>query len=86
MKKVKEKVENQITEEQLAKIQEHQKELTTLLRDIGFIETQKHILLHRQVELNNSIEEYKAELEKEYGAINIDIGTGVYTDVVKDIE
>lgn len=86
MKKVEKKVENQITEEQLVKIQEHQKELTTLLRDIGFIETQKHILLHKHVELNNSIEEYKTELEKEYGAINIDIGTGVYTDVVKETE
>jgi glycerol kinase len=86
MKKVEDKVENQITKEQLAKVQEQQKELNTLFRDIGFVETQKHILLHKQSDLNNSIEEYKAELEKEYGAITIDIETGVYTDVVKDTE
>ena len=57
MKKVEEKVENQITKEQLTKVQDQQKELNTLLRDIGYVETQKHILLHKQSDLNNSIEE-----------------------------
>ena len=86
MKKVEEKVENQITKEQLPKVQDQQKELNTLLRDIGYVETQKHLLLHKQAELNNSIEEYKADLEKEYGAISIDIETGTYTEIVKDTE
>ena len=84
MKKVEEKVENQITKEELTKIQDQQKELNTLLRDIGYVETQKHLLLHKQAELNNSIEEYKADLEKKYGAISIDIETGTYTEIVKD--
>ena len=84
MKKVKEKVENQITKEEVTKIQDQQKELNTLLRDIGYVETQKHLLLHKQAELNNSIEEYKADLEKKYGAISIDIETGTYTEIVKD--
>ena len=86
MKKVEEKVENQITKEELTKIQDQQKELNTLLRDIGYVETQKHLLLHKQAELNNSIEEYKADLEKKYGAISIDIETGTYTEIVKDTE
>jgi hypothetical protein len=86
MKKVKEKVENQITKEQLTKVQEQQKKLNTLLRDIGFVETQKHVLLHQQADLNKEIEEYKAELEKEYGAITINIETGSYTEIVKDTE
>ena len=37
MKKVQE-----ITKEQLTKIQEHQKQLSDLLKDIGFVEVQKH--------------------------------------------
>ena len=86
MKKVKEKVENQITKEQLTKVQEQQKKLNTLLRDIGFVETQKDVLLHQQADLNKEIEEYKAELEKEYGAITINIETGSYTEIVKDTE
>ena len=81
MKKVQE-----ITKEQLAKIQEQQKDLTNILKDIGFVEVQKHALLHKQAELNNSIEEFKAELEKEYGAITIDIETGAYTEIVKEEE
>ena len=48
MKKVEEKVENQITKEELTKIQDQQKELNTLLRDIGYVETQKHLLFHKQ--------------------------------------
>jgi hemerythrin len=81
MKKVQE-----ITKEQLTKIQEHQKQLSDLLRDIGFVEVQKHALLHKQAGLNQEIEDFKAELEKEYGAITIDIETGTYTEIVKEEE
>jgi hemerythrin len=81
MKKVQE-----ITKEQLTKIQEHQKQLSDLLRDIGFVEVQKHALLHKQAGLNQEIEDFKAELEKEYGAITIDIETGSYTEIVKEEE
>ena len=59
MKKVQE-----ITKEQLTKIQEHQKQLSDLLKDIGFVEVQKHALLHKQAGLNQEIEDFKAELEK----------------------
>ena len=81
MKKVQE-----ITKEQLTKIQEHQKQLSDLLKDIGFVEVQKHALLHKQAGLNQEIEDFKAELEKEYGAITIDIETGAYTEIVKEEE
>ena len=76
MKKVQE-----ITKEQLTKIQEHQKQLSDLLKDIGFVEVQKHALLHKQAGLNQEIEDFKAELEKEYGAITIDIESGTYTEI-----
>ena len=79
MKKV-----NSITKDQLTKIQEQQKQLSDLLKDIGFVEVQKHALLHKQAGLNQDIEEFKAELEKEYGAITIDIETGNYTEIVKE--
>ena len=81
MKKV-----NSITEEQLTKIQEQQKQLSDLLKDIGFVEVQKHALLHKQAVLNKEIVDFKAELEKEYGAITIDIETGTYTEIVKEEE
>ena len=43
-------------------------------------------LLHKQAGLNQEIEDFKAELEKEYGAITIDIETGTYTEIVKEEE
>jgi len=115
MKKVEEKVENQveevnnsedcgpcdkakevgkeldvsnkyIKEEQLETIKKQQNELTRHLRDIGFIETQKHSLLHKYAGIVEEVEEFKAGLEKEYGPINIDIESGKYTVIEENKE
>jgi predicted nucleic acid-binding Zn-ribbon protein len=69
----------QITKEQLEKIVTQQKDLQALLTNIGILESQKHGLLHQVGELNNTIEEYKVELQDEYGAINISLEDGSYT-------
>jgi hypothetical protein len=74
-------VVRQITKEQLETITKHQKDLSTLMSNIGLLETQKHALLHQVAEVNRSSEEFKLELEKEYGAINIDLADGSYTDI-----
>ena len=79
-------VVKQITKEQLEKIVTQQKDLQTLLANIGILESQKHGFLHQLGELNKAIEEFKGELEAEYGAININIEDGSYTDVEKTIE
>jgi len=82
MKKVKTKVEkNKVTEEQLAKVKEQQTSMANLLRDVGFVENQKHVLLHEYAGISQQMEEYKKELEKEYGAISIDLETGEYTEI-----
>tara|TARA_B100000497_G_scaffold23655_1_gene27776 strand:+ start:3318 stop:3566 length:249 start_codon:yes stop_codon:yes gene_type:complete len=73
-----------ITDEQLQSISEGQKELMTLVNQIGILETQKHGLLHQVADANKVVEDLKAELEKEYGAIDIDLTTGEYTEVEKD--
>jgi hypothetical protein len=70
-----------IKEEQLEIIREHQKDLTTILNNIGYLEAQKHGVLHQFGELNKAIEAYKQELEKEYGQININVETGEYTAI-----
>lgn len=85
MKKVQENTnEQKITKEQLTKIQEQQRQLSDILKDVGFVEVQKHALLHKQAGLNEKIEKFKAELEEQYGAITIDIETGTYTEIVKE--
>ena len=68
-----------VTEEQLSKIKQSQEDIATLLRDVGFLETQKHAILHKYAGVVQDSEDYKAELEKQYGAININLEDGSYT-------
>jgi len=74
-------VVKQITKEKLEKIVTQQKNLQTLLTNIGVLESQKHGFLHQLGDLNKAIEEFKGELEAEYGAININVEDGSYTDI-----
>lgn len=82
MEKVKET--KKITDEQLETIKDHQKDLNKSLTNLGFLETQKHSLLHEYAGLVEDIEKYKKELENIYGAININIEDGTYTDIEKE--
>ena len=75
-----------ITEEQLKRINEDQDNLIKLVNQIGLIETQKHGLLHEVAGVNRKVEEFKSELEKEYGPINIDLETGKYEVISKEEE
>ena len=75
---------SKITDEQLKSITEGQKELMTIVNQIGVLESQKHSLLHQVADANKVVEDLKAELEEEYGAIDIDLTTGEYTEVEKD--
>ena len=75
-----------VTKEQLEKIQDQQEKLRNVLTDIGVIEVRKHEALHAQAVISQKIEENKKELEKEYGAINVNMATGEYTEIVKDEE
>jgi|TARA_R100001198_G_scaffold87761_2_gene63078 hypothetical protein len=75
-----------IKEEELKLIKEQQKNLSKLVNEIGLVETQKHGLLHEIAVVNKDIRDYKEVLEAEYGSINIDLETGEYTNVEKDVE
>ena len=75
-----------IKEEQLKTIQDQQKELNNLFTEIGYIETQKHNMLHRISTISQSVDEFKKELENEYGSVNINVNTGEYTEIEKEEE
>ncbi len=79
-------MENKITDEQLSTIQEHQNKTNNILHQVGYLESQKHGLLHELAGINQDVEEFKNSLEKEYGAINIDIETGTYTKIEEEKE
>ena len=84
MKKVESKEVSKITDKQLEVITKHQKDLNKSLTNIGFLETQKHSLLHEYAGIVDDIEKYKKELEDVYGAININIEDGSYTVIEKE--
>jgi len=75
-----------ITEEQLKKVVEQNKQLEETVIEIGVLESKKHALLHKVAELNTVLEESKKELEEEYGKISIDLKTGEYTKIEKEEE
>ena len=75
-----------IKKEELKTIQEQQKKLNELVSNIGLLESQKHGLLHEIAGVNKEVEDYKEVLEAEYGAINIDLEDGTYTEIKKDVE
>jgi len=75
-----------IKDEQLKKIQDQQQELNNLFNNVGYLETQKHNILHQISTLSKDVDEFKALLEKEYGSVNINIQTGEYNIIEKEEE
>jgi len=76
----------EIKKDQLEKIQGFQKDLNKLLNEVGFLEAQKAQVLGKFGEVNKQTEEFKKELEEEYGSININLEDGTYTPIEKEEE
>ena len=73
-----------ITEDQLKKIQEFQKDLNKHLNEVGFLEAQKTAVLGKFQEINKETEAFKKELEDEYGSININLEDGSFKPIEKE--
>ena len=76
--------ENKITKEELEKVVDFQNKLYKLTTDIGYLETQKHAVLHDLAGVNQDQEKYKKVLEDNYGQVNINLEDGTYTEIKKD--
>ena len=75
-----------IKEEQLNKIQDQQQKVSDYLNKLGFLESQKHALLHELAEVNKDIQDFKEVLQKEYGDVNISVEDGTYTKIEEDVK
>jgi len=75
-----------IKEEELKTIQDQQQKVSDYLNKIGFLESQKHALLHELAEVNKDIQDFKEVLQKEYGDVNISIEDGSYTKIEEDVK
>ena len=67
-----------ITEEQLKQVQAQVQVKSQLVSDIGAVEAQKHELLHALSNVMEKTKETAAQLEEEYGKININLEDGSY--------
>jgi hypothetical protein len=77
---------NKITAKQLETIVTQQKDLQTLLTNIGLAESQKHAFLHQLAEINKAVEDFKMELQDQYGAVNINLEDGTYSLIEEEAE
>jgi len=66
----------QVTDEQLAKIQTVVSNINKSQMEIGRFESAKHTMLHTVQTLQAELKVIQTELEKEYGTVNINIETG----------
>lgn len=73
-----------ITEEQLKQLQELVGTINNAQTQLGGIEMQKHQLLHQVSEVQGKMQEFQAELEKEYGKVSINIQDGTITQEEED--
>ncbi len=70
-----------VKKDELERINKQQKQMNELLRGLGVLDVQK-MNMHTQVNgLSAAIEKTKKDLEEKYGAVNIDLNTGVLTEI-----
>ena len=77
-------MENKITKEELTLLKELQGKLNQSVSQVGFLETQKHSLLHAIAEINSDVEKQKSELENKYGSITINLEDGSFEEVKQE--
>ena len=75
-----------VKEEELKTIKNQQEKINSILHQLGYLESQKHGLLHELAGVNQDVEEFKSKLEEEYGAININLEDGTYTEIKEEEE
>ena len=78
------KKENKITEEELKEIKANQSNLQQRLTNIGFLKVQKANDLGSIAKFQKEMDDLKKKLEDVYGAININVQTGEYTEVTEE--
>ena len=75
-----------VKEEELKTIKDQQDKINSILHQLGYLESQKHGLLHELAGVNQDVEEFKSKLEESYGAININLEDGTYTEIKEEEE
>ena len=75
---------NKIKKEELETLQSHVNTQSKALHDIGALENQKFHLLHALNKAQQNSEDFKKELEENYGKINIDLKDGSFEPIPEE--
>lgn len=82
-KKISEMVENKITDHQLSKLRTFEESFAKGREMVGGLtlqyEFQKASLLSQVDELDKDYSKFKSDLKEQYGDVDIDLSTGIYT-------
>ena len=74
-----------IKKKELDTLQAAISELNKIKLTIGDIETQKHLLLHKAAEFENTdLKKVQDELEKTYGKVSINVADGTISEINED--
>lgn len=79
-----EEAKQMISEEQLKTIQELTSKQNEVVLQLGSFEVQKINLLEMFKANNTLIEDFKKDLEKEFGKVQVDLKTGQISDIPED--
>jgi hypothetical protein len=74
-------MKKQIKTEELAKLQNLATVIKTTQEQVGILETQKHVLLHKYDILSQELNKFKSELQETYGDVSIDIKDGSFKKI-----
>ena len=74
-------MKKQIKTEELAKLQNLATVIKTTQEQVGMLETQKHVLLHKYDILSQELNKFKSELQEKYGDVSIDIKDGSFKKI-----
>lgn len=82
-KKIADMVENRVTDHQLSKLRTFEESFAKGRDMVGGLtlqyEFQKSSLLSQIAELDKDFSKFKSDLKDQYGDIDIDLSTGIYT-------
>ena len=69
-----------VTDEQLKKLQEIVAAMNGATTRVGQVETQKHAILHDLTLMRKDLMDFQAELEEQYGKVNVNIQDGTISE------
>lgn len=75
---------SKIKDTQLKELKELVSKVNQGQLQIGQLETQKHTILHHLAEVQQEMQNFQEELEKEYGKVSINIQDGSYETIKED--